>query len=304
MDRAHLRARADGSGGGRPRKAARLSVGARCAVARSAHGRRRDERPSRSRARRGFTRSSAIRSSQVRSPEVFTERFAAAGIDAVLVPAHVPADRFDDDRPGAAWRSAISTDCWSPCRSRRASLRFADRLGATATCIGALNALRREADGSWTGDMFDGAGFVRGAERKGERVRGRRVALFGAGGAGSAIACALAGAGRASIDIIDPDAGTRRRARREAAAGVSRRARWRPRRRKPRDVDMIVNASPVGMQPGDGMPGDIGPLTRRHAGRRRRDRRRPDAAHPACDRVTAARGSRGATCSRGRSTPS
>ena len=32
---------------------------------------------------------------QVRSPEVFTERFAAAGMDAVLVPVHVPRDRFD-----------------------------------------------------------------------------------------------------------------------------------------------------------------------------------------------------------------
>ncbi len=78
-------------------------------------------------------------------------------------------------------------------------------------CIGAVNALRREADGSWTGDMFDGAGFVRAAERKGERIRGRRVLLFGAGGAGSAIACALAGCRASqSIRIVDLDAGRSR----------------------------------------------------------------------------------------------
>ena len=77
---------------------------------------------------------------------------------------------------------------------------YATRLGPAAQCIGAANALRREADGTWTGDMFDGVGFIRGAERKGERVHGRRVALFGAGGAGSAIAYELAKAG-AHLDL-------------------------------------------------------------------------------------------------------
>ena len=104
----------------------------------------------------------------------------------------------------------------------------------------------READGTWTGDMFDGMGFVRGAERKGEVLRGRRVALFGAGGAGSAIGCELAAAGVASLAIIDPQ--TERAAalartlrdtfpdcRIEAAAAV------------PRDTNMIVNASTVGI---------------------------------------------------------
>jgi shikimate dehydrogenase len=37
----------------------------------------------------------------------------------------------------------------------------------------------------------------------------------------------------------------------DVAAATSKRA----------DVDMVVNASPVGMRPGDGMPGDIGALT-------------------------------------------
>ena len=84
------------------------------------------------------------------------------------------------------------------------AVRFAARLGKTAARIGALNALRREADDTWTGEMFDGAGFVRAAERKGEVLRDRRVALFGAGGAGSAIGCELAAAGVRSLSIIDP----------------------------------------------------------------------------------------------------
>ena len=49
---------------------------------------------------------------QVRSPEVFTERFAAAGVDAVLVPAHVPRRPVRRGRSGADAAAAISTGCW------------------------------------------------------------------------------------------------------------------------------------------------------------------------------------------------
>ena len=195
---------------------------------------------------------------QVRSPEVFTERFAAAALDAVLVPAHVPADRFDEIVPALMQlRNLDGLLVTVPFKARM--LRFAQRLGPTAKSIGALNALRREADGSWTGDMYDGAGFVRGAERKGQRLRGRRVALFGAGGAGSAIACALAEAGVQSIAIIDPVSG-------KAAALVEKLRAAFPgcaiafATAKPADADMVVNASPVGMKPGDGMPADLGAL--------------------------------------------
>ena len=196
---------------------------------------------------------------QVRSPEVFTERFAATGVDAVLVPAHVPADRFDEIVPALMQlRNLDGLLVTVPFKARM--LRFAQRLGPTAKRIGALNALLRESDGSWTGDMFDGAGFVRGAERKGQRLRGRRVALYGAGGAGSAIACALAEAGAQSITVIDPEFG-------RAAALVEKLRVAFPScalataTAKPADVDMVVNASPVGMRPSDGLPGDIGALS-------------------------------------------
>ncbi|MEO8133501.1 MAG: ThiF family adenylyltransferase [Betaproteobacteria bacterium] len=195
---------------------------------------------------------------QVRSPEVFTEQFAVAGMNAVLVPVRVPTARFDEVIPGLmALGNLDGLLVTVPFKARMA--RFASRLGPVAACIGAVNALRREADGSWSGDMFDGAGFVRGAERKGERIVGRQVLLFGAGGAGSAIACALVGAGVRSIRIVDPDA-ARTQALADAlhkafpgsdvaAAGSSQ-----------GDYDMVVNATPVGMRPDDGMPGDIATL--------------------------------------------
>jgi shikimate dehydrogenase len=192
---------------------------------------------------------------QVRSPETITEGFAAKGMNAMCIPAHVPMDLFDGIAPALlALGNLDGVLVTVPFKARM--LRFADRLGKAAKTIGAVNALRREADGSWSGDMFDGMGFVRGVERKGEKVRGRRVALFGAGGAGSAIAYALADAGAQSIAIVDPDAG-------RAAALV---AKLKPAfsgcavataAALPRDADMVVNASPVGMRADDGLPGEI-----------------------------------------------
>lgn len=195
---------------------------------------------------------------QVRSPETMTQGFATEGLDAVCIPAHVPVERFDTIIPALlALGNLDGVLVTVPFKARMAA--FADRLGRAATTIGAVNALRRESDGSWTGDMFDGIGFVRGAERKAARLRGRRVALFGAGGAGSAIACALAEAGVQSIDVIDTDAAKATTLVENLGPSFPDCALAAVKGLR-EDVDMVVNASPVGMRPDDGLPGDIGPL--------------------------------------------
>lgn len=195
---------------------------------------------------------------QVRSPEVFTDRFARDGIDAVFIPVHIPAARFE-----VVFASLLEIGNLDgllvtiPFKAR--ALPFARHVGAMARAVDAINALRREPNGGWFGDMFDGLGFVRAAERKGYGVRDRRVALFGAGGAGSAIAHALAEAGVASIGIIEPHAA-------KAATLVDRLRRLYPMQRfdvadrVPPGSSLVVNASPVGMRATDGLPGDLGPL--------------------------------------------
>jgi shikimate dehydrogenase len=197
---------------------------------------------------------------QVKSPTLFTERFARAGMNAVMVPMHVLPDRFDQAMPALmALGNVDGLVATVPYKARAAA--YATRLGATASCIGAVNALRRDTDGSWTGDMFDGVGFVHGARSKGHELRGRDVALFGAGGAGSAIGCELAAAGVASIAIVDPQ-------RNRADALAERLRRTFPNVRiaataaMPRAVTMIVNASTIGMRDGDGLPADLGALDR------------------------------------------
>ena len=197
---------------------------------------------------------------QVRSAEVFTQRFADEGIDAVLVPAQVSIDNFERVIPGLmALGNLDGLLITAPLKEKL--VRFATRLGAAAACIGAVNALKREADGTWSGDIFDGAGFVRGIERKGGPVRGRRVLMFGAGGAGSAIACALVEAGVQSIRIVNPEPG-KIAALAAALQRVFPACDVGPADASRDGFDLVVNASPVGMRPGDGLPGDIGALSK------------------------------------------
>lgn len=195
---------------------------------------------------------------QVRSPETFSDAFAAGGLNAVMLPLHVLPEHFDATVRGLmALGNLDGLLVTVPYKARMVG--YATRVGDTARVIGAVNALRREADGSWSADIFDGAGFVNGALRQGHVLAGRRVALFGAGGAGSAIACNLAAAGVASIAIVDPVA-ARAHALAAALGGAYPSCAAVAADAAPPESTMVVNASTVGMKPGDGLPGPIGPL--------------------------------------------
>ncbi len=195
---------------------------------------------------------------QVGSPRLYTERFRAAGRNAILVPFHVLPDRFDDTVRGLkALANLDGLVITVPYKAR--ILPFVDRLMAMGERVGAINVMRRDRDGRWTGDMFDGRGLVKAVRKAGYGLEGRRAMLIGAGGVGSAIAVALAEAGVASIAISD--------AQQERAAALAERViRAFPACRAwsgaptAEGHDMIVNASPVGMAAGDGMPAPLGAL--------------------------------------------
>ena len=188
---------------------------------------------------------------QVKSPQVLNPRFAAAGLNAVLVPVHIRPELFDATVGGlmaiANLDGIIAT---VPYKAR--IMPFIGNALPMAAKVGAANALRREADGSWSGDMFDGRGLIRGLRDAGIPLGGRRVMLAGAGGAGSAVAVALADSGAAAMTIFDVDAG-------KVEALAARVAIAYPAcdvRAGPVQIpghDMLVNATPIGMAPGDGL---------------------------------------------------
>jgi shikimate dehydrogenase len=101
--------------------------------------------------------------------------------------------------------------------------------------------------------MVDGIGFVQAMRAQGCEPRGRRALLVGAGGAGSAIAQALAEAGVAELAVHDADA-TRRDALLQRVAGQGPGRVAAAGGADPAGFDIAVNATPAGMQAGDPLP--------------------------------------------------
>lgn len=189
---------------------------------------------------------------QVRSPVVFNARFRALGLNAAMVPLHVRSDDFDAGMRGLkALANLDGILVTLPYKNRIGA--HVDRVLAAAQRIGAINAIRRDPDGAWSGDMFDGKGLVGGLRANSVDPKGRSFMLIGAGGAGSAIADALAEAGASALtifDLLEPKA-------RKVAEQVARHHPACAAAFGPVDVsgkDVLINATPTGMAPGDGLP--------------------------------------------------
>lgn len=131
-----------------------------------------------------------------------------------------------------------------------------DEITPTARIAGACNAVKRLADGRLQGDMFDGEGFVRGLLTKGFQPRGTTALVVGSGGVGSAIAASLAAAGVARLALFDVNPAS-------AQALAQRLAQEYPALQvhtgsnDPAGFDLVVNATPLGMNPGDPLPVDM-----------------------------------------------
>ncbi|MBK6650342.1 MAG: ThiF family adenylyltransferase [Betaproteobacteria bacterium] len=135
-----------------------------------------------------------------------------------------------------------------------------DESTPTVQIAGACNAVKVMAGGRLQGDLFDGEGFVRGLLRKGCQLRGARVLVVGSGGVGSAIAASLAAAGVGAIAVYD--------ARTESAQGLAQRLKKHypaievsTGSNDPAGFSVVVNATPMGMNPGDPLPMDVGRIS-------------------------------------------
>ena len=137
-----------------------------------------------------------------------------------------------------------------------ATLDLVDEASVSAQIAGACNAVRTNERGALIGDMFDGEGFVRGLLKKGRALRGAKVLVSGCGGVGSAIAASLAKAGISTLGLYDANspamAGLSQRLQRhypdlDVIAGSS----------DPAGYQIVINATPLGMNEGDALPFDV-----------------------------------------------
>ena len=189
-----------------------------------------------------------------KAPMIYNPWFEQQGIPAVVVPLGVEAGDYAQIlRPLFRIRNLHGALVTMPHKVTTANL--VDELSTTAKIAGACNAILHRADGSLLGDMFDGAGFVRGVARKGREIAGASALVIGAGGVGSAIAASLAAAGVASIGLFD--------AAPAAAEALGQRLQQHyPALRiglgskDPDGYGIVVNATPLGSREGDPLPLD------------------------------------------------
>lgn len=189
---------------------------------------------------------------QLRTPQVLNRVWDERGLDIVTLPAHVPSTGLSDFVAGMrANESVLGAVVTVP--HKQAVLALCDELGPNARIVGAVNVLRRTAEGRLIGETFDGLGFVAGLRARGLDPRGHRVVVLGAGGAASAVAVALLNADVARLDVSNRTAARatdlvdRLRVAfpgRDIGTGLDRVA----------DAQLIVNATSNGMSPSDVSP--------------------------------------------------
>lgn len=161
----------------------------------------------------------------------------------------VPPRRLADAVAGARAMGWAGFNCSLP--HKVAVIEHLDGLGESARLIGAVNCVVRDDEGRFIGQNTDGKGFLHSLEEI-TPTAGKRALIFGAGGAARAIAVELALAGTAEVTIVNR---TRERGEELAAhiagntATSTRFEHWDGRYRVPDTVDIVINATSIGLFP-------------------------------------------------------
>jgi shikimate dehydrogenase len=198
---------------------------------------------------------------QVKAPALYNAYFQQADINALVVPLEVPPEGYPQFLKSlfdaGNVRGAMVT-----VPHKKSTLAALDDYSLAVRIAGACNAVIRRPDGTLYGELFDGAGFVRGLAEAGFSFSGARCLVVGSGGVGAAIAAALLQAGVQALCVTDADpvfacalaerlqpyAGTV-----QVSAGSN----------DPAGYELVVNATPLGMQPDDPLPFDVNRLEAR-----------------------------------------
>jgi len=190
-----------------------------------------------------------------KSPLVYNPYFEQEGINALVVPMGCRAEHYPAFLKSVFQltniRGALIT-----MPHKVTTVGLLDEVTRTVKVAGACNAVKLDGQGRLVGDQFDGAGFVRGVKRKGFDLAGKRVLVVGAGGVGSAIAASLAAEKVQSISLFDVNTAS--------VQGLALRLKneypqiqVQTGSNDPDGHDLVVNATPLGMNEGDPLPMDV-----------------------------------------------
>lgn len=189
---------------------------------------------------------------QVKMPGEMNRYFGENGLDAVVIPMDVAPDGIPALMAMARrWQNLRGLIVTVPFKQVVAAA--ADKLTDRAARLTTANLVRRDADGTLTGEILDGVGFIEAARTNGCAPEGKSAAAIGAGGVASAIANSLCENGVARLAIQDVDVAkqdrliaTLRKAfpQIEIVAGIDR----------VDNLDMVTNGTPVGMNGDPSLP--------------------------------------------------
>lgn len=190
------------------------------------------------------------------SPPMQNAALAEMGLNWVYVPFEVSPTRIEAAVEGMR---ALGLRGWNVTVPHKESMaRLVDKLGDSAGALGAVNTVD-VVNGVLYGHNTDGEGFLRALREQGETMRGKRVAVIGAGGSARSVAYAVAGDGASEVRLV-----SRRPERaQEVAALLPERAGLAvavtaldtpAAREAVQDADIVIDATPVGMHPHSDVP--------------------------------------------------
>ncbi|MDF0584063.1 shikimate dehydrogenase family protein [Bradyrhizobium yuanmingense] len=191
----------------------------------------------------------------VRASAVMNAYFGSIGDDLAVSPIHVlPGDLGHVVASIRLMRNVFGFGVTIPHKT--CVTEHLDDMTETARRIGAVNFVKRTAEGSLVGDNLDARGFIVSLAQHDIAVRDRKVLQVGAGGAGRATAFGLAEAGVRELMIMNRDE-ERARALAAAVAAHYPATKVSAGRAEARAFDLIVNTTSLGMKPDDPLPLDI-----------------------------------------------
>lgn len=194
-----------------------------------------------------------------KSPGIFNEIFEEKGLDSLMVPLSCRPEDFETFWAGLSAAENV----------RGAIISVPYKAAVFEKCTGghdravrvrSANSVRRNPDGSWYADNFDGVGFIDALKAAGHQIAGKRVLQVGAGGAGASLAYCLAEAGAVEIRLSDVDA-ARATTLAELVGKAFPNCRIAVGAADPTGMELVVNATPMGLKPTDPLPLDVSALT-------------------------------------------
>ena len=175
------------------------------------------------------------------SPVIHNAAFRALDLDWVFTALEVAPGRAAAAADGVRDLGLAGLSVTMPHKSD--VVRALDRVTSTAATLGAVNTVIRHGSRELLGDNTDGAGFLDALRTdEGFDPGGRRCLVVGAGGAARAVVLALALAGAAEVVVAN-----RTRSRAEEAAALAPGVARAGSPDEADGVDLIVNATPLGM---------------------------------------------------------